>query len=85
MTEPIWREFRPSVWGRREGAGAAQSHGPDDKPGAGYWHALPPFITRDRPDVGDLAQVMRRRFKSKETAMAYADQFWPPGYCKGGR
>jgi hypothetical protein len=79
MTEPLWREFRPSAWVRSDGAAAAQPHGLDDHPEADYWHALPSYITGDRPDVGHLAQVMRRRFKSKEAAMAYVDKAWPPG------
>ena len=79
MAEPLWREFRPSVWGRRDGAGAAQPHGPDEQSVADYWLAWPPYITGDRSDVGYPTQVMRHRFKSKEAAMAYTDKVWPPG------
>lgn len=79
VTEPLWREFRPSSWTRSDMAGAAQPHGPDDEPEADYWLAWPPYITGDRHDPGHPRQVMRRRFKTKEAAMAHADKIWPLG------
>lgn len=79
MTEPLWREFRPSSWTRSDGAGASQPHGPNDQPEAEHWLAWAPYITGVRSDVGHPAQVMRRRFKTKEAAMAHADKTWPPG------
>ncbi|NRC34036.1 hypothetical protein [Pseudomonas aeruginosa] len=76
---PHWREFRPSGWTRSDMAGAAQPHGSNDEPEADYWHAWPPYITGDKSDLGHPSRVMRRRFKTKEAAMAYADRIWPIG------
>lgn len=42
VTEPLWREFRPSSWARIDLAGASQPHGPDDQPEAAYWLAWAP-------------------------------------------
>jgi len=76
---PHWREFRPSSWTRSDMASAAQPHDSNDEPEADYWHAWPPYITGDKSDVGHPSRVMRRRFKTKEAAMAYADRIWPIG------
>jgi hypothetical protein len=79
VTEPQWREFRPSSWTRSDLAGVSQPHGADDQPEAAYWLAWAPYITGDRSDPGHPDQVMRRRFKTKEAAMAHVDTTWPMG------
>lgn len=76
--EPLWGEFRPSSWTRRDMAAVAQPHGDDDQPCANYWLAWPPYITGDSNDIGHPHKIMRRRFRTKEAAMAYADKTWPP-------
>ncbi|MEW5512004.1 hypothetical protein ABGT16_05225 [Pseudomonas asiatica] len=38
--------------------------------------AWAPYITGDRSDPGHPDQVMRRRFKTKEAAMAHVDKTW---------
>lgn len=77
VSEPLWREFRPSSWTRSDLAGVSQPHGPDDQPEADYWLGWAPYITGDRNDPGHPDQVMRRRFKTKEAAMAHVDKTWP--------
>lgn len=72
-----WSEFKPSSWTRLDMAGAAQPHDETGNPCAAYWLGWPPYITGERSDAGHPDQVMRRRFKTKESAMAYVDKTWP--------
>lgn len=72
-----WKEFRPSSWYRSDMAGASQPHDDLDQPCADYWLGWPPYITGEKSDIGHPAQVMKRRFKTREAAMAYVDKTWP--------
>lgn len=75
--ESVWGEFRSSSWTRCDGAGASQPHGDDDQPCSEYWLAWAQYITGDRQNIGHPDQVFRRRFRTRQAAIANADQTWP--------
>jgi len=75
--EPRWSQFLPSSWSRSDMAGVAQPHNDEGKPTASYWLAWAPYFTGDTTDPGHHTQVFRRRFRSKEAAMAYVERTWP--------
>ncbi|MGQ7286034.1 hypothetical protein ACUN7Z_00615 [Vreelandella venusta] len=72
-----WHEFFPTSWFRSDHAGAAMPHDEDGNVTGNYWLAWPPYITDDKEDPGSLEKVLRRRFKTREAAMAYVDKTWP--------
>jgi len=75
--EPRWSQFLPSSWSRSDMAGVAQPHDDEGNPTASYWLAWAPYFTGDTTDPGHHTQVFRRRFRSKEAAMAYVERTWP--------
>lgn len=72
-----WKEFRPSSWYRSDLAGASQPQDDSDQPCANYWLEGPPYFTCESSDIGHPSEVMTRRFKTREAAMAYVDMTWP--------
>jgi hypothetical protein len=71
----VWCYWRESSYFRRDHASVFRLHGADDTPISNYWLAAPPWF-------GDRAEdtaIMRRRFKSPEAAMMFADKVWPEG------
>jgi hypothetical protein len=77
LAVPRWSQFLPSSWSRSDMAGVAQPHDDEGKPTASYWLAWAPYFTGDRSDPGHHSNVFRRRFHSKEAAMAYVEKTWP--------
>ena len=75
--EPSWSQFLPSSWSRSDMAGVAQPHDDEGRPTASYWLAWAPYFTGDTTDPGHHTQVFRRRFRSKDAAMAYVEKTWP--------
>lgn len=69
----MWCYWRPSSFHRRDHASVFQPHGDDDQPCALYWLASPPWFGDKEED----AAVYRRRFKTPEAAMRFADKNWP--------
>lgn len=69
----MWCFWRESSFHRRDGAAVARLHDEQGVPVSKYWLAWPPFFGDQRIDQA----VMRRRFKTAERAMAFADKTWP--------
>ncbi len=76
-TASAWYRFRSSSWYRADEAVAAQPHGDDGEPSASYWLAWPPYLALDPQDPHHWTRVLRRRFRSREAAMAFIDRTWP--------
>ncbi|WP_413616434.1 hypothetical protein MRB56_09205 [Halomonas cupida] len=72
-----WHKHFESSWHRSDLAGASMLHDEEGNVTSNYWLAWPPYITDDTSDVGHPSKVMRRRFKTREAAMAYVDKTWP--------
>ncbi|WP_417329188.1 hypothetical protein [Halomonas cupida] len=72
-----WHKHFESSWYRDDHAGASKPHDDNGNVEGNYWLAWPPYITDDTSDIGHVSKVMRRRFKSREAAMAYVDKTWP--------
>lgn len=68
-----WCFWRPSSFHRRDLASVFQPHGVDGEPIVTYWLAAPPWFGDPKED----ASIMRRRFKTAESAMNYVDTTWP--------
>ena len=69
----MWCFWRESSFHRRDGASVACLHDEQGVPVSTYWLAWPPFFG---DPVIDQA-VMRRRFKTADRAMDFADETWP--------
>lgn len=69
----MWCFWRESSFHRRDGAAVARLHDEQGVPVSKYWLAWPPSFGDQRIDQA----VMRRRFKTAERAMAFADKTWP--------
>ncbi len=68
----MWCFWKESSFHRRDGACVARLHDEQGQPVSTYWLAWPPFFG----DPRDVQAVMRRRFKSPDTAMDFADRTW---------
>lgn len=69
-----WYMWQASCFKRTGGASAAMKHDDHGNPCGTLWYAWPPFI-----EAGMEKRVLRRGFRSPESAMKYADTDWPAG------
>lgn len=69
----MWCFWRESSFHRRDGVSIARLHDEQDVPVSTYWLAWPPFFGDPTIDKA----VMRRRFKTADRAMDFADKTWP--------
>jgi len=72
-----WHKHLESSWFRSDMAAASQPHDVDGNVTADYWLAWPPYVTDNTADPAHHSNVLRRRFKTRERAMAHADKTWP--------
>lgn len=71
----MWCYWREGSYFRRDHASAFRIHDENDKPVSSYWLAAPPWFG----DPAEDAAMLRRRFKTPEAAMAFADRTWTEG------
>ncbi len=72
-----WHRHFDTSWFRTDLAAAAMPHDEDDNVTGNYWLAWPPYVTDDESDPGHYTKVFRRRFRTREAAMAHVDKTWP--------
>lgn len=69
----MWCFWRESSFHRRDQVAVFRPHGADGEPCAKYWLAAPPWFG----DPAEDAAILRRRFRTADSAMRYADKTWP--------
>lgn|GEM_PF-4738872 len=69
----LWCYWTPCAFKRRDLASVAMPHNERGEPVAAYWLAWPPYI-----EAGIEDRVLRRRFKTANAAIDFADKSWPP-------
>jgi len=72
-----WHKHLESSWLRSDLAAAAKPHNEEAVVTGDYWLAWPPYVTENTADPAHHDNVLRRRFKTREAAMAYVDKTWP--------
>lgn len=71
----MWCYWRPSSYFRRDQASVYRPHGVDGLPTAAYWLATPPWVDGSASE----RELLKRRFRTPESAMTFADTTWPDG------
>lgn len=72
-----WHKHFDTSWFRSDGACAAMPHDHHDNVTGNFWLAWGPCLSLNPDDEDSAQQVMRRRFKTREAAMAHVDKTWP--------
>lgn len=72
-----WHKHLESSWFRSDLAAAAKPHDENANVTGDYWLAWAPYVTANAADPAHHDNVLCRRFKTREAAMAYVDKTWP--------